>query len=392
MNDKEFDKLVKERLDKFSEDVAQSEELWSSIESMLDSKELAQTTFFTKTKKIIFTISSVAAIIIIALFIKIAPNSTKSHIQVAQSVITQKSISQPKEQPIELQQDVNTVLTKTKILNKQTLQKTNQTDNHVTEPVCVTEVGDILASTESENIVEGKSTEESVDNKEINNSYYAYNNYNGQTKVDDKGRRKFNVKVSSDFASGSNGANVYNKSMLSSGNGMYITTIEQISDTEYALPFAIGTQIRVELNKYLSLGIGVNYSILKSSYEGLINKKIHDVKQTLHYIGIPVNLYANFVKANRVNCYVNVGASLDKGLQAVTKVTSYDSSKRYTNSIKGIEYSLSGGIGVEYKLTNLIGLYLEPNLVYYINSEVANSIRTAQPLQFKTELGLRFNL
>ncbi len=51
MNNKEFDKLVKEKLDEFSVEVASSEELWGSIESMLDSKELEQTTFITKTNK-----------------------------------------------------------------------------------------------------------------------------------------------------------------------------------------------------------------------------------------------------------------------------------------------------------------------------------------------------
>lgn len=391
MSNKEFDKLIREKLNNFSEEVAQSDELWSSINAQLDAKQSAKIAYLARTKKIIYSISSIAAILIIAIFIKLAPNSTKPHIDVAQTVITQKSISQPKEEPIELQQNDNAVLAKTQTLIKGTLPKTIQASNHVTEPEYVAEVGDLNSSNSSVSSKQDTTTsniEESI--SDLNKSYYAEFYEPIESRVERE--RRFNINVASGINTSSNGSNAYPKSMLSSGGNTGITSVEQVSDTKYSLPISVGVQAKFNINKILSIGIGLNYSMLKSSYNGLINKKMCDIKQTLHYIGVPINLYGSFVKTNRINCYANVGGVVEKGLKAVSRVTSYDDRNRYTNSIKGIEYSLNGGLGVEYKLTNLIGIYLEPNLVYYINSEVANSIKTAQPLQFKTELGLRFNL
>ena len=71
--------------------------------------------------------------------------------------------------------------------------------------------------------------------------------------------------------------------------------IEQISDVKYSIPLNVGVQAQLKLTGRLALGVGLNYSMLRSSYEGLLNKRYYDVDQTLHYIGVPVNLYISLI-------------------------------------------------------------------------------------------------
>ena len=119
-------------------------------------------------------------------------------------------------------------------------------------------------------------------------------------------------------------------------------------------------------------------------------KKRYNVKQTLHYIGIPVNVYGLIADSNNFSFYINAGAALEKGIKAVYDLKSYDSSEHNTADIDGVQFSVNAGMGVEYKFSNTVRLYLEPNIVYYVNSEVPRSIRTDQPLQVKAEMGFRF--
>ena len=115
------------------------------------------------------------------------------------------------------------------------------------------------------------------------------------------------------------------------------------------------------------------------------------IKNTQHYIGIPVNIYGKVVERNRFSFYVNAGATAEKGLTAVYKLESYTGNERNTNPIDGIQFSVNAGLGVEYKFANPAGIYFEPNMVYFFNSDVPRSIRTDQPLQVKGEIGIRFH-
>lgn len=174
------------------------------------------------------------------------------------------------------------------------------------------------------------------------------------------------------------------------GNLTQSYTVEQISDTKYSLPLNLGIQFQFPAGENMALGIGANYTMLRSKYDCLINKKRYNVKQTLHYIGIPVNIYGLVVDKNNFSFYVNAGGTVEKGIKAVYRLKSYDSSERNTADIDGLQFSLNAGMGMEYRFSNTVGLYLEPNIVYYFNSDIPRSIRTDQPLQVKAELGFRF--
>ena len=210
----------------------------------------------------------------------------------------------------------------------------------------------------------------------------------------DRGGRGYTLAFSQGIIPGSSASVAGSRVMASSAFGGALEhshMVEQVSDTKYSLPVNAGLQIQFPVGETMAVGIGVNYSMLKSKYDCLIDKVHYNVKQKLHYIGIPVNVYGLIVERNSFSFYVNAGITLEKGVRAVYELNSYRESSTYRTDIEGVQFSMNAGLGVEYKFSNAVGLYFEPNLVYYTNSEVMYSIRTDQPFQVKADIGFRFH-
>jgi opacity protein-like surface antigen len=210
----------------------------------------------------------------------------------------------------------------------------------------------------------------------------------------ERGNRGYTLAFSQGIMPGSAASVAGSRVMASSAFGGALEhshMVEQVSDTKYSLPVNAGLQIQFPVGENMAVGVGVNYSMLKSKYDCLIDKVHYNVKQKLHYIGVPVNVYGLVVERNNFSFYVNAGVTLEKGIRAVYELNSYRDSQKYRADIEGVQFSINAGLGVEYKFSSAVGLYFEPNLVYYTNSEVMYSIRTDQPFQVKADIGFRFH-
>ncbi|MCK9304785.1 MAG: outer membrane beta-barrel protein [Bacteroidales bacterium] len=164
------------------------------------------------------------------------------------------------------------------------------------------------------------------------------------------------------------------------------------TDSRYSMPLTFGIQGQMELSDKISLGTGVNYSLLVSNYEEITPTSRLDVQQSLHYIGIPLNIYFNIFENQEVKLYVTGGATLEKGLTASYRIIEKGVKRHEANKVPGLQFSMGAGLGAELKLSNDLGLYFDPSLAYFFRGKQPESIRTAQPLQYKFELGMRFNL
>ncbi|MBR5398662.1 MAG: hypothetical protein IK103_02585 [Bacteroidales bacterium] len=172
-------------------------------------------------------------------------------------------------------------------------------------------------------------------------------------------------------------------------------SVQQISQTKYALPlnFAIGVSYKV--NDVLTVGSGVSYSFLHSKYNGLINGQFYDIKQGVHYIGVPVKLYFNLGSAGNVDFYAAAGGAVEKGVKVTYRMKSATGSGKTSDShVKGLQFSTKAVTGLEYRFgkSKNVGLYLEPGVTYYFDSDLPASIRTDHPLQFEAQAGVRFHL
>ena len=115
-----------------------------------------------------------------------------------------------------------------------------------------------------------------------------------------------------------------------------------------------------------------------------------DIRNTQHYVGIPVNAYYNIVENKFVNFYAYAGGAVEKCVSDEYRVLSKDI--QHKESVKGAQVSANLGIGVEFMLGNHLGIYVDPSARYYFNCNQPKSIRTAQPLMLGFEMGLRVRL
>ena len=57
-----------------------------------------------------------------------------------------------------------------------------------------------------------------------------------------------------------------------------------------------------------------------------------------------------------------------------------------------VQWSANVGIGLEYRIWDFMGIYVDPRLTYFFDCDQPYSVRTEQPLQFNLELGFRFHI
>lgn len=165
-----------------------------------------------------------------------------------------------------------------------------------------------------------------------------------------------------------------------------------VSDPTFYLPISVGLQVKFPITDRLSVGTGLTYSYLVSKYEATVKGELFsNTYNQLHYLGVPVNVSFDFLHSKHFAAYASVGAMGEKCLSSRYVYGSHVDFE----DVDGFQFSVMAGIGVEYWFVPRLGIYLDPSLVYYIeNSKHPQplSIRTAEPTQIRFEAGLRFRL
>lgn len=183
------------------------------------------------------------------------------------------------------------------------------------------------------------------------------------------------------------------------GGGQGVVENHSITPTappNHYFPISAGLNLTYSfLNDKMAVGLGLNYSYLYSKYEALVDRRYDaNVKQSVHYIGVPVNLYYNVVGNEHITFYASLGGMMERALKIDYDVTTLSGEKmdRYITP-KGFQWSVNVGVGFEYRFVEFMGIYVDPRLTYYFQEKSQPfTVRSEQPLQFNLELGFRFHL
>lgn len=155
-------------------------------------------------------------------------------------------------------------------------------------------------------------------------------------------------------------------------------------------PVRLGLSLRYRLNDRWSIESGLAYTRLRSDYKW---RSGAEAKQTLSYVGVPVNANYQLWGSRYVNFYVSAGAMVEKMVKGSLYTTDMGKEQSESISIHPLQFSVNGGIGAELNLTNQFSIYAEPGLGYYFDN--GSNVRTfyqEKPFSFNLNLGLRFNI
>ena len=209
------------------------------------------------------------------------------------------------------------------------------------------------------------------------------------------------VKFSGLYAQGGVGGNDSNISYggtgiskMAPGAGSPDAGIGEVGTSTYGVPFTIGLGARFHVAPKLSLGTGLEYSLLTRTFKGSYSDSYTGgISHSVQYVGIPVNAYYDLLttRDNLLNLYAWGGGSAEVCVSNKYRLMS-DPGTVVKDAAGALEFSAALGIGVEIPLGSKLSLYLDPAVRYYFHGNQPKSLRTDKPFMFNFDAGLRFNL
>ncbi|MGM9788081.1 MAG: porin family protein [Candidatus Cryptobacteroides sp.] len=193
------------------------------------------------------------------------------------------------------------------------------------------------------------------------------------------------------------GANDSHQQSRSSAHPMWTSGytydgVNENSSSTYSVPVTVGLSYRQAIGQRFGVSVGVNWSLLNRYFNGSYNTVEGEVTHTLHYVGIPVNLYYNMVQTRNIQIYAYGGFSAEKCVSSKYYVRSTSNIPLISEKVNEAQFGLKLGVGGAFRLTDFLSLYFDPYLAYYIPGNQPKSLRTEYPTMISFEAGLRFNL
>lgn len=164
------------------------------------------------------------------------------------------------------------------------------------------------------------------------------------------------------------------------------TASDEPLEINHDFTLTVGATFSVQLTRTLSVESGVRYSYLRSTAEYQHNRRTDEFKS--HYIGVPLKLNLSLYTASKFNIYGSAGAAVDFPIYA-RKL----SLGKHTDISAPTQWSLSGGLGLQYHFSPKVSLYVEPSLRYNFHNPGSQLINKWQDdrYEFTLPIGLRLN-
>lgn len=166
----------------------------------------------------------------------------------------------------------------------------------------------------------------------------------------------------------------------------------------HKIPVTFGLSLYYNLGKRWGIGTGISYTKLSSELHSGTGSNYIKGDQTIHYIGIPVQVNYNVVKKGRFTGYITGGMLAEKPVAGnlKTKYIVNDEVKETTEerlNSKPMQFSVNTAAGLQLKVIDKFGIYAEPGIGYHFKDHNGlNTIYKEKPLQFNVKFGIRLLL
>lgn len=157
--------------------------------------------------------------------------------------------------------------------------------------------------------------------------------------------------------------------------------------THHDMPISIGFTASYSVTPRIALASGLVYTLATSSFQH--GASMPKETQTLHYVGIPLNLSYTVWGNSWLRTYIMAGAQADMNVKATLKADGHKSNIDNDRA----QFSVTGGAGVQLNVAQQLGVYVEPGVRYYFdNSSAVQTIFKEHPTNFSLQVGLRWNI
>lgn len=181
------------------------------------------------------------------------------------------------------------------------------------------------------------------------------------------------------------------------------TSITETGESSFMIPLTFGTGVKYCLSRRWSVGIGFDVTCLQRTYAGTYREidgdgievraeSFSDIKNRQYYIGIPANAYFSIISNNFVDFYAYGGAAMEKCISNKHYMKTATDDITYKQKTGGVLFNAGAGLGCEFLIGQVVGIYIDPSVRYYFKGNAPKSIRTKQPLMVGVEAGIRVRL
>lgn len=168
----------------------------------------------------------------------------------------------------------------------------------------------------------------------------------------------------------------------------------------HKIPVKVGLTARYNITGRLGVETGLTYSVLASSVKtgnSETGNNWSSGSQTLHYLGIPLNISFDILNSRYVNIYITGGGMMEKSISGNIKTDEYVDGKFARTltakiSPKGLQWSVNAAAGVQANILPQLGVFVEPGISHHFkNGSRVRSIYTDKPTDFSLGFGLRYS-
>lgn len=182
--------------------------------------------------------------------------------------------------------------------------------------------------------------------------------------------------------------------------GTIVFNQPEVNDSyTHKMPVKLGLTARYAFTNLLGIESGLTYSLLQSDIKRGSESTTgawSSSDQTLHYLGVPLNLTFNFLNSRYVDVYASAGGMMEFGVKGSIKTTDHingSTTASHQNAItpKGLLWSVNATAGVQVNVLPSLGLYVEPGMSHHFkNDRQPRSSYTDKPTNFALGFGLRY--
>lgn len=172
------------------------------------------------------------------------------------------------------------------------------------------------------------------------------------------------------------------------------------SEHRFYQPVSVGVEVSYDLGRRFFLGSGLSYTCLVSESSSGSSESRGSLTQTVHLLGVPLKVGYKIIDNPLFELSVAGGGRVDKAFasKTVTRLALNGPEpvkSASSGTVFPLYWSLTASASAAYKLSSLVGLYLEPGLSLHFGSKSDNGLAletvwSGRPLNFQLNAGVRF--